>query len=234
MRFLDVIISWLVSAREWLYKAYLNTKGVWVIGDALSTPFYGLYLVFKYLAIAFGEFNEWVDAVAKWVSENLTWDNISQWFKEWRDKIVDAWNWFVDRFKWFAQEVNEWWNTIIDTIKGWIEYARQGLLDLWNELQEWVATIWEGVKTFFDWLPSIQEIWQWFCDWGGKILTLITGLGFIPMPIIVSLIDSWFLDHQGYWEGWQDVGGNVIKFITNPFTFLLDKFEDWFWGEETK
>ncbi len=232
MWFLDQIISWLGSARDSLYSAYLEVRGwIWPFHH-LSTPLYDIYTAFFYLTIYFSYFNDWVTDTATKLTTILSYTNISSYFSYYFDAAINAWNWVVSAWGNVINIIGDWWATTSTTVLGWIDVAWQSLEFLIDQVDKWVGIIageWEEFKLS---TPSIFEMIVWFVTWPARIITLIIQYGYLDSKEIDELTDSKLRAWSSFWDGWQDVRDWIMKFNADPLGQLLELFEDWFWGKE--
>lgn len=232
MWFLDNIVEWLATARDWFYDAYQEVRG-WVFPFYyLSTPLYGLYTVFYYLTYYFSYFNEWVTDTAGKVAAILSFPDIWSFFWYWFNAAENAWAWVVNAPSNILNTISAWWSSASLTIQTWISIATEGLTALrvaWSNFwtitfPQWTASLnslWVKVDTFFtETLPSLIN-WTAITEWWGSKLKDVN-----------DLIDTKLKEAEPFWAGWQDWRDKVIDFFTDPFEWLLAKFTDWFLGKE--
>ena len=232
MWFLDRIVEWLNTVTNLFRDAYLEVSG-WISPFRyLSTPLFYLLVAFSNITFYFSQFNDWIDDVAKKISTFLTELDLTQWFKPWIEKILDAWNWFLTRWGWFWQSAGEWWGTVIPTVKGWIAIATEGLDALkvawgnfwtiswpqWMGQFETLRASWNNFWTItFPTLVSFNWLTTW---WSSRVAD------------IQNLIDSAFTTRTSFWAGWQDLRDNVVEFFSDPLEWLWARLTDWFLGPE--
>lgn len=156
-----------------------------------------------------------VNAIAEWVAQAVAW------WEEFRQEVVDFFNlvreWinqviaFIDGIKdrIFAL-IGEWWLGVIDTIKGWIEIARQFVIDLIDILQvtvNRVVTAWDNFWT--DILPGLASKLD-----------------------VSDLINNALLPFRNLLNWFEQVKTDLGEFFANPWEWLWSKFADWFLGGE--
>jgi len=222
MWFLDQIISRLCSVSDQFLDAYEEVKG-WIFPFwYLSYPLYYLYIAFYYLTLDFGYFNDWVDALVLQLAQFFTWSNLEQWFKDWKTKILDAWNWFNIRWSWFTSEVTDWWAETVPTVKGWISVATEGLDSLkvsWSNF--WKVTWPQWTKSFNDLLAKVSSFFT------TTLPTLVDWKSLLPWWMtrlidVADLINSAFTEREPFWKGWQDVASSAIEFFGDPLGWLKE------------
>lgn len=234
MWFIDYIVEQLVDARDWLLDAYSEVSG-WIFPFSyLSYPLWGLYQVFYYLVFYFGYFNDWLDWASGRLNEILsTWD-IQSYFQWWLDAAANAWDWVYNAWDNIWQEVDTWWSTTKLTVQGWLDWLEIELKGLISQVDLGLTSLRHSWDNFVSKIPTIDEIIEWFKNWGGNVWSEITNWWSSTVNDVQGLIDSAFVSRESFWSGWQDVRDNVIEFFSNPLDWLASHIEDWFWGEESK
>lgn len=207
--------------------------GTWVWPfHLLGAPLWGLYETFWAWRLNLFDFNEWADDIwAKvqriWTSEGIL-GLINWWFPDLGNVI----EWFIGRWNWFWQLVGEWWDTTKTTVLGWIDEAWNWAKELIDATEKGLAQLWADLQWFFDNLLTFGEIIAWWKDWLGKIAAALIRWGFVTLLDVSGLIDTAFLEREGFWSGWQDLKDNVTNFFIDPLETLLTLFADWFLGPE--
>lgn len=156
------------------------------------------------------EFGTEIDHIIVAIKAFINWDNLLAWFKDWGDKILEAWNWVTSAITNILAAIGDWWLEVQETVKGWIAIAVEGLAPL---LEAW-DNFWTVI---FPTLVSFTWLGTW---WDSRLLD------------IQGLIDTAFAIRKSWWEGWQDIRDTVIEFFTNPLNWLVTRIEVWFWEEE--
>lgn len=232
MSFLVSIITVLNTIAGWFYTAYVEVKS-WVFPFYhLAPPLASISVFFYQLRDFFSTFNTWLTAASQKIASILSWDSVKGLVKSWLPNIESAISWFTSWLSNVNSAINTWWAGVKTTVQGWINTAKTYLKGLIDDLSDSFYTFVDEVQTFINQLPTFTEIITWFKDWWGKILAKIIAWGALTATQIGSLLDSWFKLYAPFWEGWQDVRGTVIGFISNPLDWLADKFTDWFLGPE--
>jgi len=230
--FINKIIEYLNDASDFFYDLYLECYYAPYIPGVVAYLFYQVCLVFNRLAWRFSDFGSWVDDVAYKLTKFFTELELDAWFKEWKTKILDAWNWV--RYAWsnVTSIINDWWSPVTTTVKGWIAVATQGLDTLkvawdsfwkvtfpqWTSKLDTLKAAWDSFWTVtFPNLVSFQWLTSW---WNGKLKE------------VDSLIDSKIKEASPLFAGWQEVKNSVVEFISNPLDWIETRFTDWFLGKE--
>lgn len=232
MWFLNSIVSWLTSAKDFFYDAYLEVRA-WVYPFYyLSYPLYSLYTTFYYLAYYFSDFNEWVDWAANEIGNILSYSNIYSYFRTYFDYASDAWYWVRDAYYYVTGIIDNWWDATWYDVRSWV-YARIDDVEvLIANTESWLANLQADFNNLIESLPNLNEILTWFTNWWSNTLASIIAWGALTATQISSLIDSAFTARDSLWAGWQDVKNDVIEFFTDPLGWLEAKFTDWFLGKE--
>lgn len=213
MWFLDNIVIWLASARDWLRDAYEEVADWPIPFFYLCYPLYGLYVVFHYLTYYFGKFNEWVDYAHNWIEQILTEYDIYQAFKDYFTYAINAWNWILNFWTYVGAKVNEWWKPTAATVQGWISIAAQGLNDL---LVAW-DTFWQ--ITFPNWTTELLKISSELSHFFTAILPTLFDIKYAEIwwvgkaKDIASLIDTEFKIRLPFYN-------ELVIFFTNPFDWI--------------
>lgn len=232
MWFLDQIVSWLHSARDYFYDAY-ETVSSWVWPFyLLSYPLYSLYRVFFNLAIYFGEFNSWVDYVAGRVANILTFSNIYSYFKTYFDAAINAWNWVANAFWNVWSVVDSWWTTTQYTVLAWIDEARNWATTLFNQASLLLASLQAAWDNFKGMIPTIDDVIYWWNNWTGNVLLTVNTWWTGALLEVSALINSAFIERESWWAGWSNFRDQVALFFADPLEFLWDRAADWFLGPE--
>lgn len=232
MLFMDYIIQYLESARDWFYDAYLEVSG-WISPfNALATPLYSLYVSFFYLAYYFGEFNDWLIYVQNWVTQILSWDTIWSFITQYVPNILSIRDWYYDWWSHVSDVVDSFWSFTQYTVQNWIDAAVapfQAVADAWNDF--WVYTWPDLVSSFNDLRVTWYDFWNniypelvsfaWLESWWSS-----------QTGGINELINSAFALRADLWEGWLDIKDQVLTFFQYPLDWLWERFADWFLGTE--
>lgn len=232
MTVIDRIVSFLFDVSYFFYDIYEEVYG-WVYPFWLAAGFfYQLSSIFASLARNFYDFGVWVDSIASQITTFFTWSNLEQWFKDWKAKILDAWNWIRGAWDNIWDEIDDWWNSTKSTVKGWISVAEDWLKALINSVEKSFATLQAAWNEWKVKIPSFNELWLWFTNWWGNTLKNIIAWGALTALQIQGLIDSALKSYAPFWEGWQDWKDKVTEFFTDPEEWLykaIDRIFERFW-----
>lgn len=232
MWFLDQIISYLASARDWFFNAYNEVRG-WVSPFYyLSTPLFYLYIAFDRLAIYFSYFNDWVSDAAAKLRTILSYSNIASYFKTIFDAATNAWSWVINAWGNVTDIINSWWSSTQQAVLAWLNDTVTFLLSLIGNLQTWLGTLQAAWDSFKGMIPSISEILSWFSNWWALILEKILAWGGLPAIFVQDLIDSTLRAWFPFYNTLAEIWGTIVEFFTDPLEFLLSRFTDWFLGPE--
>ena len=228
MWFINSIVSWLSSARDYFCDAYLEVR-TWVYPFYyLSTPLYYLYNAFYYLAYYFSSFNDWIDWAATQLANIFSWETIKSLIKGWLPQLESAVDWFLNRLSWFTTQVTNWWNSTKTTVQGWISSAISGIRTLVDQTNTWLANLQEAWDSWASQLPNWNEVWGWFGNWWGNTLVNLGNWWTQRLTEVTSLLNTAFLEREPFWAGWQDVRDQVVEFITAPLQWFYDRLDDFF------
>lgn len=232
MSFFDSILSYLSDVTDWFWDAYLVVNG-WVSPFRnLAPALYYLYTTFNNLQWQFYQFSLWVSDANTKLTQILSIAAITSYFQVWINYASYAWNWTQFAVNNVTQIVGNWWGTAQQNVLAWIEQAKQWALVQINNLAGALAEVQAWWNSFKDKIPSLNEIFLWFTNWWANILSHLNSWWIERLLDIEALFNSWVLELVPFWEGWQEMRDNVFEFFGDPFKWLFDRFEDWFWGEE--
>ena len=176
----------------------------------LGTPLYYLHYLSWRLLTPIAHFGDWVDDVAAKVANILTWSTIWSYILSYVPNLVAIRDWFYNWWSNVRAVVADWWPTVVPTVQGWVNDAKQ-------LAQALVANVQKE-------LSSLHTSWDNF--WTLTYPTLIS------KNDANALMDTKIKESEPFWKGWQDVKDNVVKFISSPLDWLLERFTDWFLGKE--
>jgi hypothetical protein len=210
LSWIDTLVSWFASfsntAAIWEYNA-----GTWVWP---LNQLRGFYIALSNIADGmFGgmlDFREWVYNLADDLDYIFSWSSIITWIEDRLYNLQQVVAWFSDWWYEVLDAVNYWWYSVSYTVKEWISIGTQGLAELLVGWNNFVSVI---LPTLFD--------FEYAEDW---YLSKLAGIG--------DLIRSAFDERSDLWQGWSDFRQAVSDFTTKPFTWLEDRFTDWFFGGE--
>ncbi len=232
MWFLDKIIEWLGSARDWLYQGGVEVAGwVWPF-NLLYSPLYYVYVAFAWITYYFGQFNEWLFWAAGRIDAILSTVDITGFFLTWINYAIDAWNWVTNAFWNVWNIVESWWSSAKYVVLSWIDEAKLWFQALLNEVNAWLARLQSNWDSIVSKIPTWDEVVAWWGNWRGNVLAAITGWWVGALLDVVGLIASAFTERESWWAGWEDFRDKVAEFFTDPLEFIWSLFVDWFLGPE--
>lgn len=228
MWFLDQIVSWLGSARDSLYSAYLEVRGwIWPFHH-LSTPLYNIYTAFYYLTIYFSYFNDWVEDTATKLTTILSYANITSYFSYYFDAATNAWTWVVNAVSNVTSIINSWWSSAQYTVLAWIDNAKYWLQTQINSLNVWVSNLQASINELLALIPSMSEIIAWFSNWWSLILAQIISWGGLPAALIQDLINSTLRLWFPFYDELASLWNNIRDFFADPLGWIYNKLEEFF------
>lgn len=207
-------VNWISERFLGIYRffarASVEVNTWWYPFNLLADPFNNIAFFFLNLAYDFVDFANWVRSITNKISQFFTGLDLENWFKDWKQRILDAWNWIKDAWRNVTQTISEWWSTIKPTVLGWIDTVKQWASELITSTQR-------GLNNLTSWWGNFtSSILPKLADW--------TGIG----KLINSTLKEWFPFYNVLAEIWND----IVDFFTDPFGFIFARFEDWFWGGE--
>lgn len=204
------IIAFVLSVSDFFKGLHDNVPDLAWLTDWIKTPLLFIYETIFKLIKPITQFGYLVNDVADKVSNILSSVDIIKLLKTWLQYAEDAWAWVNDAPSKVWGLTTEWWrstnNPIRAAIDGIIQLAKDLVAGVQKELTE-VHTAWD-------------DFWT------------------ITYPTLISakdandLMDTKVKETKPFWEGWSDVKDNVVKLISAPFDWLLERFTDWFLGKE--
>lgn len=232
MWFLDQIVSYLASARDYLFDAY-HTVRDWVSPfSLLSTPLYWLYYAFYYLTYYFGSFNTWLDWAAGRIDQILSIGTITSYFQTWISYATNAWTWIQNAWSNVYNIINEWWASAQQTVLVWISDAKTWASVQINNLSVWVNNLQTSVNAILAQLPSFNEVLAWFKNWWANILSSLTSWWNERLLDVRGLIQSELRDWFPFYDDLVNLWSSIKEFFVDPLGWLEAKFTDWFLGKE--
>ena len=230
--FMAPITERLSAAAADFYAAWLEVDGwVWPF-NLLSTPLYGLYVTFWWIAYHFGEFSNWINWMAGKAAAILGQADIFGLLRTWLDYASNAWSWVANAYTNVANIVNTWWISTSWAVRSWIDEAASGLQLLVDQLTASVVGIREDIDQFIDRLPALDELVSWWDNWTGNILLIVYDWWSGALVQVQGLINSAFVAREGLWSGWQDWRDKVTEFFSDPEEWLYkaaDRIIERFW-----
>ena len=228
MWFLDQIISYLASARDWLFSAYDEVRG-WVSPfHYLSTPLFYIWIAFDRLVIYFSYFNDWVTDTATKLTTILSYANISSYFSYYFDAAAAAWSWVANSWWNVTNIINSWWSSAQYTVLAWIDDAKYWLQTQINSLNIWVSNLQASINELLALIPSISEIIAWFSNWWSLILAAIISWGGLPAALIQDLINSTLRLWFPFYDALAGLWNNIAEFFADPLDWIYNKLEEFF------
>lgn len=228
MFFIDWIVDGLDAISEFFFSIgrWCDDQG-WPF-TYVADFFWSLGTTFFYLKWDFVDFGDWVDDVAAKILKFISWIDLDRWFREWSEKILEAYYWVRSAWSNVTDIVEEWWQAISITVQGWIDAAVQGLDDLivaWNNFWSYTWPEWTARLT------DLRSLWDDF--WNNTFPTLVsftwletwwnTKLIFID-ELIESILKEWF----PFYNELRDLWDNIKEFITDPLQWFYDRLEELF------
>jgi len=206
--------------------------GNWLKDHGWSSTFYNFfYTVGIYFANTASKCYSIADTLNDW------WDTISQAVSD-IGNLDTAINDAIAWVKGIPTEIKTYVLGVIDTVKAWVTtqipdilaWVTSHALDLYNAIKDYIADIatwvtehavdiWKTITglavDFATWVEGLAaDIWDAL---EGFVADLITSqLALIAAPI--NLVNTWFDAIQGFFNA--------------PFDWLVDKFTNWFLGNE--
>ena len=232
MYVIDKIFSFVWDLSDWFQSAYQEVSGWWWPFNYLQYPFYAIYWILEGMLAPIANFWEWAEDVATKIVAVWTSDGILGLIKWWFPWLYDIGEWFYNKWSWFLTAIGNWWDSTKTTVLGWIDIAKEWALELIDAIGKDLAKLGEDIQWFFDNLMTFDEIIQWWKDWLGRVAAALIRWGFVTLLDVSGLIDTAFLEREGFWGGWQDLRENITNFFIDPLETLLTLFTDWFLGPE--
>ncbi len=228
MWFLEYIISWLNTIRDWFLQAYYEVNGwVWPFNN-LAPPLLGIWYGFSYLTNYFVSFNYWVDDAASKIATILNYANISSYFSYYFDAATNAWTWVVNAWSNVTSIINSWWSSAQYTVLAWIDDAKYWLQTQINSLNIWVSNLQASINELLALIPSISEIIAWFSNWWSLILAAIISWGGLPAALIQDLINSTLRLWFPFYDALASLWNNIAEFFADPLAWIYNKLEEFF------
>ena len=232
MAFINWIVQRLNDASDLFYSIYLEIYYWLSPFDAIAPVFYEVCLIFNRLAWSFYDFGLWVNDTTQKLTTFFNELDLEAWFKDWKGKILDAWNWWRDKWSWFRQEAGEWWDDKKQDVQDWIAIATEGLDSLkvawgnfWNiTFPEWTGKL-DNLKGEWDnfWTATLPNLvsFQGLTTWWNERLKDIDDL-------TTTRLTTWFPFYDSLAELWN----SIEEFFTDPEDWLYkaaDRIIERFW-----
>lgn len=228
MAFINWIIERLNGISGFFYSIFLEVYG-WVYPFWLAADFfYQLHVFFAGLAWNFMDFGAWVDDVAYKLTTFLSQLDLEAWFLQWKQKILDAWNWVYSAFWNVLSIVESWWLSTKTIVLGWIAVATEGL----DTLKVAWDTFWR--ITFPNWTTELQRI-------GSELSNFFTTI--LPTLFDIKYAEEWWrgktLDINKlvgdalkiwlpFYDSLSELWGKVAEFIADPLQWFYDRLDEIF------
>jgi len=259
MSWMNSIISWLGSIRDYFLSQYYSASGWPYVGNLIGSVFLYLYLFFYYLTYYFGQFNSWLVWATGRIDQILDITTITSYFSTWINCTLTAWSWVYSHFSNVVSDVTAWWNASNNPIRLYIGQAISTI----QGLPDWFMSEFTSLKTGWDnfwnvtwpqWMTTLHDLGVSFLAFvnsiGQTILshlnafwdsTIFPALSSIWQSLSSLNIPSWDeiwsfifsklpgIDDILNW--WSELSSNVKDFFINPITWLLGKWNwDIFFG----
>ena len=210
MWWVDHIFSLVWDISDWFRSAYETVEGWWWPFNYLARPLYGIWQVTRWLLTPIAHFSDWSRSVWDRIVEIFSLEQIRAYFQTWINYAVDAWNWIRSAWWNVTSIIYDWWSYTRSTVQGWIEAARQFVMDM--------------IAPYVTMITKMQESWDLF--WTDTWPTILNS------KEIQGLIDASLLPFTPVISTFQVFQHAIVAFFTSPFEWLFSQFESWFWGEE--
>lgn len=225
MWFLDNIVEYLETARDWFLDAYYEVNG-WIIPFRyLAPPLYGLYVVFYYLEYYFDQFNNWLAWAGDRIDEILSswdiWDLLAVPIS-WAE---DAINWVNNWWNNVQSGINAWWTSTSSTVQGWIDSAVDGFLYLVDQAEAAIAsltTTWDNFWTV-TWPALVADLGGLRSSWDSFIATILPDLA--TWTGVGSLVESTIRIFFPFYDELVAFWGEIQNFFSDPEDYLVRKLE---------
>jgi hypothetical protein len=232
MWFFDQILAWLNTIKSWFLTAYYEVSGwVWPFNN-LATPLWEIYYAFIYLVIYFRDFRDWVNDTANRLLDIIGYDEIYSYFSTFINYATNAWSWVLNAWSNVTAIINTWWSSASLTVQSWIDYTKEILLLLYDELRLQVIALEALWAQFLDWIPTLSEIISWYANAWGWILSHILAWGGLSASSILALILSTLKEWFPWYDDLAAIWDQIVAFFVAPWDWLQEKFVNWWLGPE--
>ena len=232
MSFFDDIFSLVWDISELFHEAYLEVDSWYSPFNYLATPLYWIYRRTGSLLTPISQVSDWAYDINQSIASLPSMGTIWSTFKDWFNWAEWSWQWVQDSWLIIPGMIDDWWNSTMVEVQGWIDESSQYFTGIVNTLLAKVSQVELSISELLGRLPVLDELVSWWDNWQGNVHTYIDTWWTSTMGEVQGLINTAFIDRESWWTGWIDVKNEVIEFITNPLDFLLDRFTDWFLGPE--
>lgn len=161
---------------------------------------------FDWLFAPLNGFIDWLNFALNWIEQAWDWvlDRIKAFFDPWIYIIRDIWNTLSTLWS----KISDWFSGLVSDIQDWVSAFIQETKDLILSVGQYVTELWNRVTDFF---TSILPTLASKLDVSGAIAA-----AFVPWRDLFNF--------------WGSFGREVATFFTNPLDWIMDKFEQWFFG----
>lgn len=214
---MNSIVQFFNAALSFFYDLYLECFYSVYCPPFMARLLYYLSTLFADIA---NDFSSLFSQMLTLFNQILSWDTIKSYILGWLPNIDDVVWWFANWWANVTSVITNWWSSTQYTVQSWIAIATEGLDALkiaWNDFwtitfPEWTAKldlVRADLTHFFTYiLPELFDLAyaeQW---WKSKFLD------------VTGAINTAFIEHTPFWEGWQDWRDAVTEFFTNPFDWI--------------
>lgn len=232
MDFLDTIFVIVWKIADTFFDAADMTATWWTPFNLIQYPLYVIAKGFRSLATPIAQTGDWIRDAAGKISNLLTWESIYDLILIWFPGLKTVVDWFQDVYWNVYHVVSDWWLGTYEIVKGWIASVVQGWNDLLDQVKSWIGDLEESWDNFWtgtwpQWTGKLDSLAATIGDFFSGILPTLADF-FSVQNLIDSTLKSWF-PFYNVLSAIIDIAG---EFFGSPFDWLLDRFEDWFWGEE--
>lgn len=231
-----------MSAKYWFWD-FPGLGGVGDIFEKLEDYFFYIYWDLRQAAFAIDDWWDLIDETRDWFYS--LYDYAHTWLT---DKANEAYNWATMALTWaseawnkaaaiagvigdtFAeivafikehaeiiyQTINEYvtnvYQTFVENITNVYETIKNYITNVYETVNEYITNVYETVQHYYN--TYITEIIGVTEDWVGDFVAAALA----PFAAAINLVGYWFDDIQ--------------DFFNSPLDWLLDRFGDWFFGQE--
>lgn len=227
--FWNSIIDACLNVGAWFEDVASTTAG-WVPPfNAISTPLAWVGNQFDWIAYYFSLARNWSIWVWGEILDFLDEAGILQLLDTWINYATDAWTWVSNALNNVTFIVNQWWSNVGFQVYSAINDVQVWTIGLYNDLYDVIQPFRAWYASIQDRLPTLPNVFDWFTYWQSNVANYVYSVGFALWSEIYTYVDGRLADISGALAGWPDVAESVITFISDPWTWLKDRLEDWFW-----
>lgn len=227
---------WLRNLCSWAWEfcsnvaleCYLSGWPIDFIGD-------GFLFLANFFAEASGYFydaSDWYYTVSFRLADILSASQIYTYFKAYFDAAVNAWSWVQAAVANVRAVIEDWWSATSSDVLGWIDAAKQWAGLRIDSLQDQLDELRVMVQDIPGALPDLSAILEWFTDWPGRVLEVITTWWAGHLLEIGDLIDGTIKTWFPFYDELAALWGEIREFFTDPEQWIysrLDSFFERFW-----